>query len=158
MSGRDRPALVDAIAEALHGRQLATAESCTGGRLAAALTDGPAASSWFRGGIVPYQEDLKRSLLGVTAASVYSEDAVREMALGAAQHFGADAAVATSGVSGDEPVDGVEPGTVFIATTLDGDVQARTYHFVGSSPVVCDAASDAALRQLLARLMAAGRG
>ena len=38
------------------------------------------------------------------------------------------------------------------------DVQARTYHFVGSSPVVCDAASDAALRQLLARLMAAGRG
>lgn len=158
MTGHDRPTLVNAIAEALDGRHVATAESCTGGRLAATLTDGPGASSWFRGGLVPYQEHLKRSLLGVTAATVYSEQAVSEMALGAARLFGAGAAVATSGVSGDEPVDGTEPGTVFIGTVVDGDVQARTYRFAGPSPVVCDAASDAALRQLLARLMAAGRG
>ena len=107
---------------------------------------------------MPYQEDLKRSLLGVTADSVYSEDAVSEMALGAARRFGADAAVATSGVSGDEPVDGVEPGSVFIATPLDGDVRSRAYHFAGSSPVVCHAAAHAAPLRPLARRSAAGRG
>ncbi|MEZ5261899.1 MAG: CinA family protein [Acidimicrobiales bacterium] len=119
-----------------------------------------AASRWYRGGVVPYQEDLKRRLLGVAASSVYCEQAVAEMAVGAARLLDAHVAIATSGVAG-EPVDGTAPGTVYIATVVDdvagGRPWARTYRFDGEADEVCDAAVAAALRQVHEHLTGGGR-
>jgi nicotinamide-nucleotide amidase len=149
---------VDEIAEARDGRTVATAESCTAGRASAALAEAIGASGWFRGGLVAYQEEVKRSLLDVKAASVYSEGAVAEMAVGATRLFAAEATVAISGVAGDEPVDGAPPGTVFVGTLVDGDARTRTYLFDGDPEQVRDQACTAALRQLAAHLADARRG
>ncbi|MGE3361539.1 MAG: CinA family protein [Acidimicrobiia bacterium] len=159
--GAVNAATVEQIVALLGHRQLATAESCTGGRLAAAFAAAAAASRWYRGGVVPYQEDLKRRLLGVAASSVYCEQAVAEMAVGAARLLDADVAIATSGVAG-EPVDGTAPGTVYIATMADdvagGMPWARTYRFDGEADEVCDAAVAAALRQVHEHLTGAAGG
>jgi len=103
------------------GRQLVTAESCTGGWVAKVCTDLPGSSRWFRGGVVAYSNELKQGLLGVRAQTLASEGAVseavaREMARGALERLGGDVAVAVSGIAGpdggapDKPV-----GTVWLA-------------------------------------------
>jgi nicotinamide-nucleotide amidase len=115
--------IIAQVAEHLlsRGRQLVTAESCTGGWIAKACTDRPGSSQWFRGGVVVYTNDLKTALLGVrpqtlAADGAVSEAAVREMALGALERLGGDVAVAVSGIAGpdggtpDKPV-----GTVWFA-------------------------------------------
>lgn len=102
-------------------RQLVTAESCTGGWIGKALTDIPGSSSWYRGGVIVYSNELKQHLLGVTEETLtvhgaVSDAAVREMATGALEHLGGDIAVAISGIAGP---DGAQPGkpvgTVWIA-------------------------------------------
>ena len=103
--------LAHAVARSLDGRTVATAESCTAGRVMAAFATVAHAAEFFRGGLVAYQESVKRDVLGVEAVSVYSPRAVEQMARGVAALVGADAAVATSGVVGDAPVDGTDPGT-----------------------------------------------
>ncbi|RPI07691.1 MAG: CinA family protein, partial [Actinobacteria bacterium] len=115
-----RSATAGLVASALGGRAVASAESCTAGRICEALATVTGASDWFRGGVVAYQEPVKRALLDVEAASVLSEQAAAEMATGVAELLEADVSVATTGVAGDEPVDGVAPGTVFIATCVGG--------------------------------------
>src|SRR5262249_22744063 len=112
--------LAQSVAEQLNGRALACAESCTAGRVAAACASAPNAAEWFRGGVVAYQTRVKRSLLDVEARSVITAMAAAEMAEGVAALLDANVAVATTGVAGDEPEDGVAPGTVFIATYVDG--------------------------------------
>lgn len=141
-----------AIAEALRGRTVATAESCTAGRVAAAIAGVEGAAAFLRGGVIAYHEEVKRDLLGVTASSIYSTQAAAQMALGAAAVLGADVAVATSGVVGGDPVDGVAPGTVFVGTVVDGRVDARDHVFAGTPEQVCDAARRRALLDLLDRL------
>jgi nicotinamide-nucleotide amidase len=119
----DLEALAGRVAQALlaSGRQLVTAESCTGGWVAKVCTDLPGSSRWFRGGIVAYSNELKAGLLGVRPETLGSQGAVseavvREMALGALEHLGGDVAVAVSGIAGpdggtpDKPV-----GTVWVA-------------------------------------------
>jgi nicotinamide-nucleotide amidase len=89
---------------------------------------------------------------------VFSEDAAAEMAEGVAALLGADVAVTTSGVAGIEPVDGVEPGTVFVATYVDGDVRARAHRFEPEEPEsICSAATERALLDLLGHLEATAR-
>ena len=78
------------VAELLDGRTIATAESCTAGRLAEVLACVEKATDFLRGGLVAYQDEIKRQLLGVTADSVLSIDAAKEMAVGALGLFGAD--------------------------------------------------------------------
>lgn len=133
-------------------RQIAIAESCTAGRVATALACVEGAVDFFRGGLVAYQESIKRRLLDVTAESVFSREAVAEMAAGVARLLDADVAVATSGLAGDDPIDGVEPGTVFIGTLVDAD--ARTSVVVIDAPPdeVCEQATRAALVALLRHL------
>lgn len=119
------------------GQSVATAESLTGGLLAAALTSVPGASAVVRGGVVAYATDLKAHLLGVHADLLASHgpvdaDVARAMADGVARLCGATYGVATTGVAGPQPQGGQAVGTVFVAAygprgaavsalTLDGD-------------------------------------
>jgi nicotinamide-nucleotide amidase len=97
------------------GWQLTTAESCTGGLIAAACTELPGSSQWFERGFVTYSNASKTELLGVDAALIaqhgaVSEPVARTMALGALRHSHADCAVSVTGIAGpgggsaDKPV------------------------------------------------------
>jgi len=103
-------------------QSVATAESLTGGLLAAALTDIPGASAAFRGGIVAYATELKAVLLGVDrgvldACGAVSPEVAAAMAQGAASRLGASYGVGTTGVAGPGPAEGKPAGTVYIAVS-----------------------------------------
>ena len=143
--------LAERIAGLLKGRSLATAESCTAGRVAVVFARVPKAERFFRGCVVPYQVPVKRSLLNVTAASVLTTEAAEQMAAGIAELLEAEVTVSTTGVAGDSPEDGVLPGTVFVGTFVGGRLHAREHHFGGEPDEVCDAARRQALIDLLPR-------
>ena len=114
-------------------RHLVTAESCTGGWIAKACTDGPGSSQWFRGGAVVYTDELKIALLGVQPQTLaghgaVSEATVRAMACGALERLGGDVAVAVSGIAGpdggtpDKPV-----GTVWFGWAARAPAVAPRY-------------------------------
>jgi len=111
------------------GLTLGLAESLTGGLIASRICDIPGASGAFRGSIVSYASDVKFDVLGVPEGPVVSEAAVRAMAEGAARVLGADCAIAVTGVAGPAPQDGEEPGVVWMATLVDGDVVATRAKF-----------------------------
>ena len=126
MFSEDGATVDDQIAQLLTGRRIATAESCTGGLLAARLTERPGSSAYLAGGLVTYANDAKSELLGVDPALIETHGAVSEpvaeaMAAGALRRFGADTAVAITGVAGpgggteDKPV-----GTVCFTVALAG--------------------------------------
>lgn len=113
------------------GYTIATAESCTGGSIAAAITSVPGCSAVFKGSVVAYCNEVKASVLGVSretlsAHGAVSEDTVRQMALGVQSLLKADCAVATSGIAGpgggtpEKPV-----GTVWVAVAVDDIVKTR---------------------------------
>ena len=87
-------------------------------------------------------------MLGVEPRSIYGPRAACELASGAARLLQASVAVATTGVAGDRPVDGVPPGTVFIGLSVDGVTQAFTYQFDGEPVEVAERASEQALLDL----------
>jgi nicotinamide-nucleotide amidase len=104
------------------GQTLAIAESLTGGALSAAVVDVPGASAVLRGAVVAYATDLKHDLLGVSVDLLAAEGAVhpevaRQMADGVRERLGATWGVATTGVAGPDPQDGMPPGTVYVAIT-----------------------------------------
>ncbi len=123
------------------GHKLATAESCTGGWIAKALTDVPGSSDVLGYGIVSYSNEAKQSLLGVSAATLaehgaVSEATVREMAAGALDLSGADLAVAVSGVAGPGGGSDEKPvGTVWFGwarrSAEDHDIEAECLVFAG---------------------------
>jgi nicotinamide-nucleotide amidase len=104
------------------GLTLGVAESLTGGLMASRLTAVPGASAWFRGGIVSYASDVKRTVLGVGDGPVVSEAAAAEMAAGAARVLGADVAVAVTGVAGPDQQEGQPVGTVWVGLSVAGTV------------------------------------
>ena len=106
------------------GLRLATAESMTGGMVGTRLTEVPGSSRAYVGSMVAYDGDVKRSLLGVPDGPVVGEAAVEAMAIGVCQLLGADASVAVTGVAGPDPQEGQEPGTVWMATCVDGVVES----------------------------------
>ena len=120
------------------GVRVATAESCTGGLLAATITDLPGASEYYVGGVVAYADEVKVRRLGVDPADLESRGAVSEvvalqMARGACRRFSADLAMAVTGIAGpgggtpEKPV-----GTVWMAVgSSDGMGRARVRRFVG---------------------------
>ena len=104
------------------GQTLAVAESLTGGALTAAVVDVPGASAVLRGAVVAYATDLKHALLGVDADLLAAEGAVhaevaRQMADGVRERLGATWGLATTGVAGPDPQDGVPTGTAYVAIT-----------------------------------------
>ncbi|MGZ5412253.1 MAG: competence/damage-inducible protein A [Solirubrobacterales bacterium] len=122
----------DVVARLLGGRMLAAAESCTGGLVAARCTEGAGASTWFAGGVVAYTNEAKSELLGVDGGLIKARGAVspevaEAMADGALERFGADAAVAVTGIAG--PSGGTESKPVgyvcFCAKLRSGEKLAR---------------------------------
>ena len=148
----DERELATAVTERLGRRQIAAAESCTAGRIGAALAGVPDATNSLRGVLVAYQTGVKRSLLGVATEGVLSRQAAEQMAQGAATLFDAHVTVSTTGLAGGEPDEGVDPGTVFVATFVDGHCTSREHHFDGDPDDVCDQAARRALLDLLADL------
>ena len=120
--GVDDETMEHAVLERLRGRgwTLGVAESLTGGLIGARIVNVPGASDVFRGTIGCYATDVKRSVLGVTAPVVVSEQAAREMAEGAQRVLGSDVAIAVTGVAGPTEQDGVAVGTVCFALALPG--------------------------------------
>ena len=135
-------AIEDIALEALVGRLLvqrgktiSTAESCTGGRLAAALNAQSGSSAYYMGSVVAYDNSVKTNLLGVSPEilsvdGAVSESTVRQMAEGVRSLIGTDYAIATSGIAGptggtaDKPV-----GTVWIAWATPSGTEAQCFHF-----------------------------
>jgi nicotinamide-nucleotide amidase len=136
---------------------VATAESLTGGLVAAALTDIPGSSRAFRGGIVAYATELKTRMLGVDGGMlaahgpVYAPVAVA-MANGIRERLGTTVGIATTGVAGPDPADGFPPGTVHVAVSLADDTVVRTMALPGSRDEVRRLAVERVLGLLLGRL------
>ena len=153
MTASRAPDTAAAVAELLDGRSVGCAESCTAGLVAQAFAAVEFASSWLRGGLVAYQLEVKRRHLGVRAESMYTEQCAAEMALGAAEFFGSEVAVSTTGVVGDEPEDGVAPGTIFVGTFVDGDVATKRHRVAELGVEASEQATVLALRDLLEHLL-----
>lgn len=98
------------------GCTLATAESLTGGQLAAAITAAPKAGDWYRGGIVAYHPEVKHMLLDAPTGPVVTPETAAAMASSVAHLLGAQYTVALTGVGGPRSEEGQPPGTVYIAT------------------------------------------
>ena len=120
--GVDDETMEYAVLERLRSRgwSLGVAESVTGGFIGARIVNVPGASDVFRGTIASYATEVKRSVLGVTAENVVSEEAAREMAEGAQRVLGADVGIAVTGVAGPAEQDGVAVGTVCFAIAFPG--------------------------------------
>ena len=144
------------IAAALLARRLtlATAESCTGGLVGAALTDLPGSSAWYRGGVIAYANELKTGLLGVPPELLATHGAVsaptaQAMAAGARSRTGADFAIAITGIAGPSGGSPEKPvGLVFIAVAGPAASAAYEHRFAGSRADIRAAAAEAALRHL----------
>ncbi len=133
---------------------LATAESLTGGNVAARITSIAGSSDYFLGGIVAYSNDAKASLLGVSPQTLANRGAVSaecagEMAAGARRAFGSDLAVSTTGIAGPGGATARKPvGLVYIALATPDDATVEEFHFPGGRSTVTAAATDAALLML----------
>lgn len=138
---------------------MAVAESCSGGLLAMRITEVPGASDYFLGGIVSYANAAKERLLAVPGEVLAERGAVspecaRAMALGVKRVFGADYALAITGIAGpgggtpEKPV-----GLVYIAVAgPEGEAEVRQHRFSGSRQGIRWSATEAALSLLLSRI------
>ncbi|PKO61906.1 MAG: damage-inducible protein CinA [Betaproteobacteria bacterium HGW-Betaproteobacteria-18] len=133
---------------------LCTAESCTGGLIAAACTDLAGSSNWFERGFITYANTAKCDMLGVPAELIgqhgaVSEPVARAMATGALAHSQAQVAIAVTGIAGpsggsaDKPV-----GTVWFGFGLPSGVRTEVQHFAGDRAAVRQAAVQHALTRL----------
>lgn len=161
MDTQDTLVLVESLAQRLlaRGAMLATAESCTGGLIAAACTELAGSSAWFERGFVTYSNEAKTELLGVAPALIaqhgaVSEAVARAMAEGALQRAAVQWAVSVTGIAGpaggspDKPV-----GTVWIAWAAPGhDTRAQCHHFQGDRAQVRAQTCHAALQGLIQML------
>lgn len=140
------------------GHLLATAESCTGGMIAAACTDMAGSSSWFERGFVTYSNESKTELLGVPEALIASQGAVSEgvaraMAQGALARSHAQASVAVTGIAGPGGATTGKPvGTVWMAWCVGGRTHSQVQRFDGDRTAVRTATVQYALAGLLAYL------
>ena len=140
------------------GQTIATAESCTGGLIAAALTEIPGSSVWYMAGWVTYSNAAKQRDLGVDGSLLLQHGAVsgpvvEAMARGARERAGTDWAVAASGVAGPSGGSAGKPvGTVWLAWAGPEDLRSECCHFDGVRAAVRHAAVCHALATLLGRL------
>jgi len=137
---------------------VAVAESCTAGLIASKLTAVSASSSYFKGGIVAYQNEIKTKILGVSQSIIdekteVSAEVVKQMAKSVLEKFDADFAIATSGYAGPTGGTNKNPiGTVFIAiASVEGVVVSR-FVFSGNRQYIVNQASVTALDLLYTKI------
>jgi nicotinamide-nucleotide amidase len=155
----DGKSVDEQVAELLAGRRIGVAESCTGGLMAARLTERPGSSAYVAGGVVAYSNEAKAVLLGVDPALIerhgaVSPDVADAMADGALARFDADTAIAITGVAG--PGGGTEDKPVgyvcWSAKRADGAVLARDVRLPGDRAEIRDRSTTVGMH-LLRRLL-----
>jgi nicotinamide-nucleotide amidase len=155
--------LAKAAIEALIARDetVATAESLTGGMVADAFVRVPGTSAVYLGGVIPYATPLKHELLGVDADLLENKGAVDpdvalQMAAGVSERLAATWGVATTGVAGPEPQDGVPAGVVYVAVWGPDTRRVERLDLPGGRVDVRRVATEQALELLLRVVRAAG--
>lgn len=147
--------LSERVIEALHGKTLATAESCTGGGIGASLTSVAGASKVYRGGVISYCNEIKQRVLGVPQETLLRFGAVsspvaESMARGARELLDADIAVSVTGLAGPAGDEFGNPvGTVFIGYADEKGCFSREFRFSGDRARVRECARDEALKIIL---------
>lgn len=140
-----------------HQLMLTTAESCTAGTIIALLSDVPGSGGCLESGYVVYSVEAKQRLLGVPLELIQrynltSEEVARAMAEGALRDSTANVAVAVTGVTGPDPMDGIAAGTVCFAWAFAGpdglQLFSHTEHFPGERAQVRRAAAAFALQRI----------
>jgi nicotinamide-nucleotide amidase len=153
-----------AVHELVDRRQtVATVESLTGGLVAATIVEIPGVSGVYRGGMVVYATDLKHSLAGVpedllAERGPVDPDVARELAIGVRDRCGADWGLATTGVAGPEPQDGVPVGLVYVAVAGPGGATVRELRLKGNRADVRDGSATAVLTLLVETMRGAPAG
>jgi PncC family amidohydrolase len=133
------------------GVSIAVAESCTAGLIALKLTALPGSSSFFKGGVVAYQNEIKTKILEVSQSIIDEKtevcaEVVRQMAKSVLEKFDTDFAIATSGYAGPTGGTNKNPiGTVFIAIASKFDVAVSRFIFLGDRQSIVNQASEIAL-------------
>jgi nicotinamide-nucleotide amidase len=143
------------VALQAHGMTLVTAESCTGGGVAQAITRISGSSAWFDRGFVTYSNTAKEEMLGVApdtleAHGAVSEQTVREMADGALQYSRAQVALAVSGIAGPTGGTPEKPvGMVWFAWAHGNNVRAECHHIAGDRDAVRSRSVEIALQGVI---------
>ena len=141
-----------------HGYTVASAESCTGGNIAHAITSIAGSSDSFLGSVVSYSNSVKSGVLGVSQQNLdqygaVSEQVVRQMAEGARRVIGADCAMATSGIAGPGgATEGKPVGTVWMAVSTPSGTVAEVKHLPGNRGRVIDRATTEVMLMLIRAL------
>ncbi len=155
----DGSTIDDQLIDALDGRSIATAESCTGGLIAARLTSRPGSSAYVLGGVVSYSNDAKSDLIDVPAETIAAHGAVSEqvaaaMAEGARRRLEADIAVSTTGIAGPDGGTETKPvGTVCFGVAINGrPTYTITRRFPGGRERVRTLTTTAALHLVVTQL------
>jgi nicotinamide-nucleotide amidase len=154
--GVDNESMEVAVANQLIGRglTLGVAESLTGGLIASRLVGIPGASTWFKGGVVAYDSQVKYDVLEVPEGPVVTAAAAAAMAEGVRRVTRADVGLGITGVAGPDPQEGVAPGTVFVGLALpDGTVDSRELRVPGDRERVRQYGSISALDLLRRALL-----
>ena len=145
------------------GQTLATAESCTGGKVSHLITSIPGSSAYFKGGVVAYSNAIKQSVLGVSpnALECYgavSQEVVEQMAEGARRLLGTDYAIATSGIAGPDGGTDTKPiGLIYAAVSSEHQTVIERFQFGNLRHVNMERAAYSAINMLLAMLRKKGR-
>lgn len=141
------------------GWMLATAESCTGGMIAAACTDLAGSSQWFERGFVTYSNEAKTEMLGVPAELIarhgaVSEEVVRAMAEGALRHSCAQVSIAVTGVAGPSGGSAEKPvGTVWVGWGVHNTIHSQLLELSGSRTSIRLASTSHSLQHLLSAII-----
>lgn len=127
-------------AERLSGRSVACAESFTGGLASQALASVEGSADWFRGGVVAYNTETKRRVLGVGSEPVISERCAVAMARGVRDLMDAEVAISITGVGGPSTQEGNDPGTIIVGWSVrptdsaPAESSGAVQHFVPDEP------------------------
>ncbi len=138
----------------MNNSTIATAESCTGGKIAHRITSVAGSSTYFKGAVVAYSEEVKKTELGVDSTTItrnhiVSKEVVVEMAQGVRNKLNVDYALATSGIAGPGGAEEDKPvGTVCVALATPYNTISETFYFKGSRDEVIGKATEKALWML----------
>jgi nicotinamide-nucleotide amidase len=137
-----------------NGKTLAVAESCTGGYISHLITSVPGCSTFYKGSVTAYSNEIKENILGVKNSTLaqfgaVSEEVAKEMAVGAMQVLNTDFAISTTGIAGPDGGTAEKPvGTVWLAVASKNGVTAQKYVFGDNRERNISRSSQTALQML----------